>query len=67
MSFSDTRQLVQVFDDDEAVWRAFSARKRLRDILGPEHPLTGEIADALDWIWAERHAGPLRAIGIPMP
>lgn len=67
MNFPDTQKIVQAFNDDEAVWRAFDARKRLRDLLGPKDPLDVETADALDWMWAERHTRPVRAIGVAMP
>lgn len=61
------QDLVQKFNDDEAVWRASDARKRLREILGTKYPLTAEIADMLDWQRAERCARPLRAIGRALP
>ena len=67
MRSPDTQKIAQAFNDDEAVWRAFDARKRLRDLFGPKDPLTSQIADALDWMWAERHARPVRAIGIALP
>lgn len=63
----DAQKLARNFNDDEAVWRAFDARRRLRDVLGARQPLDTETADALDWIWAEQHARPVRAIGIPLP
>ena len=62
-----SQKLARDFNDDEAVWRAFESRKRLRDLLGTPCPLDEETADALDWVWAERHARPVRAIGFVLP
>ena len=67
MHSPDPQKLAQDFSDDEAVWRAFDARKSLRDLFGPKDPLDSEAADALDWMWAERHARPVRANGIALP
>jgi hypothetical protein len=63
----DTQKMAQKFNDDEAVWQEFTARKRLRELLGTVLPMAEETADALDWQWAERTARPVRAVGFPMP
>lgn len=63
----DPQEIARDFNDDEAVWRAFNARKRLREMLGTPLPLDEETADALDWQWAEREARPIRAIGAFLP
>lgn len=62
-----SQKLARVFNDDEAVWRAFENRKRLRELLGTPWPLDEEAADALDWEWAQRHGRPVRAIGFVLP
>lgn len=63
----DSQEIVQDFNDNEAVWRAFNARKRLRELLGTPIPLDEERADALDWQLADREARPARAIGGFLP
>ena len=62
-----SQKLARDFNDDEAVWRAFESRKRLRVLLGSSVSLSEEAADSLDWVWAERHALPVRAIGFVLP
>ena len=62
-----SQKLARDFNDDEAVWRAFENRKRLRVLLGSPVSLSEEASDALDWEWAERNARPVRAIGFVLP
>lgn len=63
----DTQKIAHAFNDDEAVWRAFEDRKRLRELFGTPLLLAEEIANAIDWQWAERNARPFRAIGVSIP
>ncbi len=55
------------FNDNEAVWQAFEDRKRFRERFGSPLPIDEDTADALDWLWAERNARPVRAIGVSTP
>jgi hypothetical protein len=68
--FSDVRENVRRFNEDESVWRCFATkrawRKRLLRLLGlPDlsPPVTEKQLDDLDWLAAEREARPVRAIG----
>jgi hypothetical protein len=56
----------QPLNNNEAVWRAFEARKRLCELHGYSLPMDEETADALDWKWAERTARPVYAIGFSL-
>lgn len=63
----NTQKIASDFNDNEAVWRAFENRKRLRELFGTPLPLAEEIANAIDWQRAEHHARPVRAIGVSIP
>ena len=42
------------FNEDEAVWRSYERKRRLRKLLGSRCPLSEETLDLLDWQAAER-------------
>jgi hypothetical protein len=65
--YQNAQKTARDFNDDEAVWRAFEHRKRMRRFLGSTWPQSEQDTDALDWEWAERHARPVRAIGFTIP
>jgi hypothetical protein len=59
----EVQELARRFNEDEAVWRAFAARRALRKLLGSATSLPDEILDDLDWQAAERETRELRAVG----
>ncbi len=66
VNYPNPQDLTQKFNDDEAVWRAFERRRRIRILLGPSFPNSEKSLDALDWIEAEREGRPVRAIGFSL-
>jgi hypothetical protein len=56
-------ELVRRFNEDEAVWRCFEKKRRLRRLFKSPVPLADEVLDRLDWIAAERECREVRAIG----
>lgn len=58
----DPQELARRFNEDEAVWRSFEAKRRRR-LLGSSLPLCEEVLDALDWSEAEREVRQTRAVG----
>ena len=50
----DTSDLVQRFNEDEAVWRSYEHKRELRRRLGSQSPLPEAVLDYLDWLGAER-------------
>ena len=63
----NSQELARRFNEDEAVWRAYENRRRLRLLNGNESLLRNEILDELDWIAAEREARKTRCIGKDFP
>jgi hypothetical protein len=59
----DPQDLARRFNEDEAVWRSFEEKRRIRRLLGSPSPFSEEVLDALDWSEAEREVRPSRAIG----
>ena len=59
----DTQELARRFNEDEAVWRRFEQKRRLRDStsLFPE-----EVLDEIDWREAERESRQTRCVGKPL-
>ena len=47
-------EFLRRFNEDEAVWRCYEHKRRLRKLLGSRCPLTEETLDLLDWQAAER-------------
>jgi len=60
---SDIQETVHRFNEDEAVWRRFEEKRRLRD---PSSPLPEKVLDEIDWREAERDCRQTRCIGIPI-
>lgn len=63
----EAQELARRFNEDDAVWRAFAAKRALRKLLGSDTPLPDEILDDLDWQAAERQCRELRAVGFFHP
>jgi hypothetical protein len=63
----DTSELVQRFNDDEAVWRRYEDKRELRRRLGFQSPLPEAILDYLDWLEAERECRRTWCVGRPIP
>jgi hypothetical protein len=59
----DPQELARQFNEDEAVWRSFEEKRRVRRLLGSPSLLSEELLDALDWSKAERETKRSRAIG----
>ena len=59
----NSQELARRFNEDEAVWRAYEKRRRLRIFVGMELLLLDEIVDELDWIAAERECRQTRCVG----
>lgn len=60
----DPQELARRFNEDEAVWRSFEEKRRLRRLLGEPSPSDEEVLNALDWSKAEREQRQIRAIGV---
>jgi hypothetical protein len=58
----NSQELARRFNEDEAVWRAYENRRRLRLLHGTESLLLAEILDELDWIAAERECREMRCL-----
>jgi len=56
-------ELLRRFNEDEAVWRCYEHKRRLRRLLGSRCPLSEETLDYLDWLAAERECRRTRPIG----
>ncbi len=48
------REIVEQFNEDEAVWRCYEAIRKLRRKPGTTLSLPEEVLDHLDWLEAER-------------
>ncbi len=62
----DTSELVERFNEDEAVWQTYVARRTARRLLG-EGNLPAAILDDLDWAEAERECRRTNCVGRRMP
>jgi len=63
----EPQELARIFNEDEAIWRAFEHKRELRRRLpGSRTPLPEEILDDLDWREAERESRQVRAIGVTL-
>ena len=65
----DPQELARRFNEAEAVWRRYEARRAQRHVPGLKSsaPLPEAILDALDWEAAEREGRPVRAVGHAIP
>ncbi len=64
---TDSQELARRFNEDEAVWRRYEYRRRLRLGLGIDLLLPEEILDELDWLEAERECREIRCVGKSLP
>ena len=63
----DTSNLVQRFNEDEAVWRSYEHKRELRRRLGSQSSLPEAVLDYLDWLETERECSKTRCAGGPAP
>jgi hypothetical protein len=56
-------ELVDRFNEDEAVWRRFEQKRTLRRLSKQGAPGTEQVLQELDWLAAERECRKTRAIG----
>ena len=67
-SMIDQTELIRRFNEDEAVWRCYQQRRKLRRViqrtLGVRSRLPEKILDQIDWLEAEKTCRTTRAIGI---
>lgn len=65
---TDPQELARRFNEDEAVWRSYQQKRKLRKAinrkLGKRSRLPKNILDELDWRAAELECRPIRAIGL---
>ena len=64
---TDSQELARRFNEDEAVWRRYEFRRRLRLRLGIESLLEDKVLDELDWIEAERECRQTWCVGERLP
>lgn len=62
----DLQELARRFNQDEAVWRCYEHKRKLRRLLGSRSSLPDAVLDDLDWLEAERECRETRAIGSDM-
>ena len=61
---STSQELARQFNEDEAVWRCYQAKRKERRRRFKLRSRLGEkLLDQLDWLAAEREMRPVRAIG----
>ena len=58
---ADSQELLRQFNEDEAVWRCFDEKRRLRRLLGSPSLFSEKVLDDLDWLAAEREIRTIRA------
>lgn len=61
------QEMIRRFNEDEAVWRCYEQKRKLRRLLGSRCPLSEEVLDHLDWLEAERECRQTRYIGGLIP
>lgn len=62
----DNTELVRRFNQDEALWRTYVAKRAARSLLGDRH-WPAALLDHLDWVEAERECCRTDCIGRPLP
>lgn len=60
---TESQELAHRFNEEEAVWERYEARRKVRRLLGVNSLLTEGILDRLDWLEAERECREFRFIG----
>ena len=63
----EAQELARRFNEDEAVWRSYEHKRKLRRLPGSRMPLPEDILDYLDWQEAERECRAVRAVGFVHP
>jgi hypothetical protein len=56
-------ELVNRFNEDEAVWRRFERKRTLGRLSKQRAPVTEKVLEELDWLAAERECRKTCAIG----
>lgn len=65
-SLIDSQELVNRFNEDEAVWRRYEQKRDLRRLRGASSPLPEDVLDRLDWLEAERGCRERPYVGRPL-
>jgi len=60
-------ELRRRFNENQAVWRCYEHKRRLRKLLGSRCLLSEETLDYLDWLAAERECRRTQCIGTFIP
>lgn len=63
MPIMNPQELAHRFNQDEAVWRCYQQKRRLRLVLGSRTPLPEQVLDDFEWREAERECREKRYIG----
>ena len=64
---TQAEELLRRFNEDEAIWRCYEHKRRLRKLLGSRCPLSEETLDWLDWQAAERECPREQYVGTFLP
>ena len=56
-------ELIHRFNEDEAVWRRYDHKRKLRHRLGSPLQLAEAVQECLDWLEAEAECRQTRCIG----
>jgi len=59
----DSQALASRFNEDEAVWRRYERKRKLRRLSGLRAPSSEAVLDALDWLEADQECREKRSIG----
>ncbi len=60
---SDTQEIARRFNEDEAVWRRFEEKRRVRDSASS---LSDELLDEIAWRESEQECRQTRCVGKPL-
>ena len=65
--FIDIEDLIDNFNEDEALWRRYQQKRDLRLLRGSWRLFPDEVLDRLDWLEAERERRERRYVGRSIP
>ncbi|MDH4188145.1 MAG: hypothetical protein OEV08_14230 [Nitrospira sp.] len=65
--FIDIQDLIDNFNEDEALWRRYQQKRDLRLLRGSWRLFPDEVLDRLDWLEAERERRERRYVGRSIP
>jgi hypothetical protein len=63
----ESQELARRFNEDEAVWRRFEVKRKLRQWSSLDSLLSEELMNALDWLESERELLEIRYVGRALP